>query len=55
MADKKEYIDVDDTSLVEEVHDRIDVLITMLEKKGIMTREEFDSKYDEFMDKKFEQ
>lgn len=54
MADK-EFIDVDNTDMVEEVHDRIDALIEVLEKKGIMTKEEFDAKFADFVKRKYDE
>ena len=54
MSDKKEQIDVDNAEMFQEVHDRVDALIEVLEKKGVLTKEEFDGFYENFMSRKYD-
>lgn len=53
MGNEKD-IEVENIDLIEEVHDRIDVLIEILEKKGILTKEEYEAKYEKYQSEKEE-
>lgn len=44
-------IDVDGLQIVEDVQDKVDLLISILEKKGVLGKGEFEKKYGELMDK----
>ena len=43
----KENIDLDEMDVIEELHLRIDTLLEILEKKGIMTKKEFEIVFEE--------
>jgi hypothetical protein len=52
MTNKKDIVDVNQEEIIEEVHERIDALITVLEKKGICTSEEIESELEKIYEKK---
>ena len=51
MAKEKEY-EVNDLDLIEEAYDRIDLLVKILEKKGILGKGEYETKLNDFLDGK---
>lgn len=55
MSKKTEIIDVEETELVEEVHERIDVLISILKEKGILGEKEYENKLKDFLEEKYNQ
>ena len=50
MENEEKIIDVDAMQIVEDAHDKIDLLVSMLEKKGVLGKGEFDKRYGEFVD-----
>lgn len=48
----KDFEDVDSIEMIEELHERLDVLITLLEEKKLLKEGEFERKYDEYQEKK---
>lgn len=50
----EEIVDVEDMDLIEEAYDRVEVLVNLLEKKGILQKGEYDNALDNFLDKKYE-
>ena len=54
VKDKEEIHDVEDIELIEEAYDRVDVLVELLEKKGLLTKEEFEASLSKFLDKKYD-
>ena len=52
MVKDKEYIDVEQLDMVEEVHDRIDVLLDLLEEKGIINKKQYDARLEKFYENK---
>ncbi len=55
MAKDKEIIDVEDIDMIEEAYDRVDLLVSILEKKGILGKGEYDTKLEAFLDKKYDE
>ena len=51
---KKDYIDVEDMDVIEEVHTRIDALIKALDKKGVLSEQEYLSELHKLYEKKEE-
>lgn len=51
----EDYHEVQDIELVEEAYDRIDLLVSILEKKGILGKGEYEKKLGELLDKKYEE
>lgn len=52
---KEDIHEVQDIELVEEAYDRIDLLVSILEKKGILGKGEYDAKLADLLDKKYDQ
>ena len=50
---KDKTIDVKDLELIDEAYDRVDVLIEMLDKKGILSKKEYETKLNKFLDEKY--
>lgn len=50
MEKTENEIDVDAIQIMEDAHDKIDLLVSMLEKKGVLGKGEFDKKYGELVD-----
>ena len=46
-------IDVKDIDLIDETYDRVDVLVEMLDKKGIINKKEYETKLNRFLDEKY--
>jgi len=55
MAKDKEYIDVEQLDMIEEVHTRLDVLLDLLEEKGVLTKAQYESRLEKFYDASEEQ
>lgn len=43
-------IDVDQLQIIEDLQDKVDLLIDILEKKGVLGKGEFEGKYGKLMD-----
>ena len=41
-----EEVDVNEVEMVDEVHQRLDALISVLEEKGVLSREEIDQAFE---------
>ena len=48
-------IDVDQLQIIEDLQDKVDLLIDILEKKGILGKGEFEGKYGKLMDEIYEE
>ena len=53
MSKKTETIDVENTELVEEVHERIDALLQILIEKELISQHEYDNKLKEILEEKY--
>jgi len=51
MEKESKDIDVDELQIIEDAHDKVDLLVSILEKKGVLGKGEFDKKYEEIVDK----
>ncbi len=49
---KDEYVDVDELEMIEEVHNRIDVLLDLLEEKGVLTKAQYEARLEKFYESK---
>ena len=52
MGSKKDREEVDNIELVEEVHDRLDALLYLLEKKGVINEGEYSKELEEIYNKR---
>lgn len=50
---RREEIDVDVTELVQEVHDRLDLLITLLDEKGVLAEKEYLMRMQQYLEEKY--
>ncbi len=46
-------INVKDLDLIDEAYDRVDVLVEILDKKGIISKKEYETKLNQFLDEKY--
>ena len=55
MVDKKDIIDVDSLEMIEEVHQRLDALLELLEEKGLINEAQYAKKLEEVFSREDEQ
>ena len=46
----EDYKEVTELDLLYEAHDKVDVLIDLLIEKGVITQEEYENKFEEYME-----